>query len=922
MQDLEFQYGAESTGVKLTGVAKFTLGKTPRFDSVLSGRQIDLDRAFANRGEHTAPATLLGKLAQLAGGGAFRPAIPIQVGIGIDQITLGGDTVQNLRGDISTSAQGWNLDRFEFRAPGFTQARLSGRLEIDGGKATFTGPAEIKANNPQALAAWLEGRPKAANDSVNPLSMRGQLSLAGDKIAIDDLNAEFDGKTVSGRFVYAAAAGNRPARVDVALQAPELDVDAALGFGNALLAGSHIERPHDMTIAVDIGHATIAGLDAHEASARLMVDSGGLQVDRLSIADLGGAAFSASGRIVTAPPSPQGSLRLDLDAPDMTPIVALVSRFAPEAAQTLARGAKAMAPAKLHAALGITGAGQKNQVELTVDGNLGSARLALAGATDLDEITFNPGDVKLQGGLTSDDGKALVAMLGLDRIVSVVPGPGALALDASGPLRGDWKVSGTLRAGGLDANAAGEAHPFAAEPSIDLRVAVLQANAAPLRRAGDEPLPVTFAGPLALNGKELTLKDMDVKVAGAAVRGNLAVTLSAPHRLRGQIEADRADGAGIIAAAIGMPHQTGNKDSAWGWSSEPFGAGAFGDFAGSVALRVKRVALLPEVPAQAFGATLNFGKDAISIDDIAAHMAGGDLKGQVSFQKAPDGLKAHIKLALAGADTAELQPAKPAIKGKLDLASELDGIGLSPIALVGSLRGSGTIKLGRAQMSGLDPHVFDAVVRAVDQGLAIDADHISGVVKKALDKGALTVERAEGDIFVSAGQLRMNAINAKSSKSSKSADARLSVGGNFDLTDGSMDARLVLTGQNEQANIRPELFIALKGPVTAPVRTVDVSGLTGWLTLRSVEQQAKQLRDIERQPPQQAAPPRSEADVRPKAAPVPPAKNSAAAAQNEAISIPRAKPAARATRPPVVRQEAPALPAPIDIHPLPAPATR
>ena len=98
------------------------------------------------------------------------------------------------------------------------------------------------------------------------------------------------------------AAGKRPAKLDAALNAPELDVDAALGFGKALLAGSKIERPHDMTIAVDIGRATFAGVDARDVSARLKVDASGLQIDRLSVADLGGGAFSASGRIVTAAP--------------------------------------------------------------------------------------------------------------------------------------------------------------------------------------------------------------------------------------------------------------------------------------------------------------------------------------------------------------------------------------------------------------------------------------------------------------------------------------------------------------------------------------------------------------------------------------------------------------------------------------------
>ena len=262
-----------------------------------AGRSISIARWLPATAAGLLPAAAIRQLADL-GGAAFRPAIPIQIGVGIDQITLGGNSVANLRGDISTDAQGWNLDRFEFRAPGFTQVRLSGHLAVGADGAAFTGPAEIEAGDPKALAAWLEGRVETAQGELRPLNLRGELTIASDKVAVERLKAEFDRKTIAGRLAYVFAAGNRPAKLDAELNAPELDIDAALGFGNALLAGSDIERPHDMTIAVDIGRATIAGIAARNASARLKVDADGLQIDRLSVADLGGAAFSASGRIV------------------------------------------------------------------------------------------------------------------------------------------------------------------------------------------------------------------------------------------------------------------------------------------------------------------------------------------------------------------------------------------------------------------------------------------------------------------------------------------------------------------------------------------------------------------------------------------------------------------------------------------------
>ena len=433
---------------------------------------------------------------------------------------------------------------------------------------------------------------------VRPLTLRGDVTFGSDKIAVERLQAAFDRKTVTGRLAYVFASGNRAAKLDAALNAPELDIDAALGFANALIAGSEIERPHDMTIAVDIGRATIAGFIARDASARVKVDGNGVQIDRLAVADLGGAAFSASGRIVTTP-SPQGSMRVDLDAPDMTPVMALLARFAPETAQALARGAPVMAPAKLHAQFTIDGAAPAPIAKLSIDGSLGKVRVALTGEANADPIALSAGDLRLDGKLEADDGKALVAMLGLDRVLAVDAGPASLTLKTCGPARGEWRIDGKLTAGGLEAGASGTVQPFADNPTAALRATIARADAAPLRGGERAALPITFAGDVALTAKDLTLSDIDASVAGAAIRGKLALTLPAPRRLQGDIEADNIDAAGLIAAAIGMPAAAGNSgNAAWVWSSEPFAGGMFGDYGGQIALKARRVDVLPRLTAQ------------------------------------------------------------------------------------------------------------------------------------------------------------------------------------------------------------------------------------------------------------------------------------------------------------------------------------
>ena len=44
---------------------------------------------------------------------------------------------------------------------------------------------------------------------------------------------------------------------------------------------------------------------------------------------------------------------------------------------------------------------------------------------------------------------------------------------------------------------------------------------------------------------------------------------------------------------------------------------------------------------------------------------------------------------------------------------------------------------------------------------------------------------------------------------------------------------------------RPELAVIVKGPLAAPSRTLDISALIGWLTLRAAELQTRRLESIE-----------------------------------------------------------------------------
>jgi large subunit ribosomal protein L24 len=257
------------------------------------------------------------------------------------------------------------------------------------------------------------------------------------------------------------------------------------------------------------------------------------------------------------------------------------------------------------------------------------------------------------------------------------------------------------------------------------------------------------------------------------------------------------------------------------------------------------------------------------------------------------------------------------------------------------------ITLEDAQISGLDPKAFNAAIRAVDQGQAIDAPRIRDIVTTVLDGGRLAVPRLDAAVTVRDGQARIGQMTVLG----QGADLALSA--SADLADASVDARLTLSGPTvtEGSNtIRPEILVALKGPYATPKRTIDVSTLSGWLMLRSVERQAKQIdameaqrreterREAERREAERREVERREADRQaaeqrdaepkaitstvPAALPVPPPIVEETPAPPAAAPPPArvVRPHAPVRAPAPAVEQAPTLPPPLNIGPAPGAA--
>ena len=641
----------------------------------------------------------------------------------------------------------------------------------------------------------------------------------------------------------------------------------------------------------------------------MRVDANGFEIERLAVADFGGAALTAKGRIDGKAQSPRGAVTLDLDVRALDGVMALLEKIAPQTAEQLRRASGRLTPATLRASLSVdpAAAGSAN-AKLKIDGRAGTFRVALQGdagtASDAFKLenlaTLGAAKVNLNGRLDADDGAALIEVIGLDRLVAVDKRPARLAVAAKGPLDGDLLVDGQLAAGALNIATKGTIRVrVRASPSADLNLKVTNANIRLPRpaagRAG-ESLPASVTARLALSEGMLRFSEVAGTVAGASVGGRLTLGMQQPITVDGDIELGAVDLPAAIALAIGIPGQgagagaaTGASASASGpWPAEPFEQGLTA-LSGQIAVKSARVALTPKLAARDVRRGLRFGESELALEAIDGSIAGGRVAADLTFLRRADGLTARGRMRLTGANAAELLPGEGALSGRLTLDVTAEGTGMSPVALVGSLAGSGSFTLENARAARLDPAAFDTVIRAVDQGLPIDAIKVRDRMDAALASGGLALTLAEGAIIIDAGQARLNNTVVRAQRGD------LAVSGSVNLTEAALDARLTMFGAGgagAPANTRPEIGIALRGPIDTPKRTIDVAALASWLALRAVEQQSKKL------------------DVLEGRAPVPP---STPAAVNAPTSAAKPKPAAPAA------ERAQPLPPPIDIRPAPTP---
>lgn len=846
LEQLEISYGAEPRAFHWAGATSMEFGAKPRLAGQLAARQFDLDRALGAPGQKRLPFETVKVLTDGLTAWPI-PSMPAHVTLSVDSLMLGGGILTGVRGEIDHDANGWTVDALDLRAPGATMSHIAGKLGLSGDKvAAFTGPIKLDSNDPALLLAWIEGQGAAGRPTLGPMRASGTVTLGGARVAVDGLDAEVDRKPLHGALAYRFASGAAPARLDATLAAADIDLDRSVAVGKALFASTSFERPGEMTLALDIGRANYEGIEASKINAALSYDSSGLKIERLAIADIGGANLDASGRIDSAGDMLRGSVALSLAASRLDGVATLADKFAPRAADLMRRYSGRAVPLRVNAKVDVAPGpktGAKTTARIKLDGKLAGMEVSLDGAGGGDVSDPGAAVLRIDGHLDAADARVLATLTGLDALVVADARPARLTFSADGAFNRSFRVDGKLAGGDLNASASGTLTP---DGDATLDVALHAPDTRLPRRDGSGSLPVDLRGKVAVADDAVSLTELAGRVGGSTVKGKLALGLAQPLWVDGRIETDRVDVADLIALFTGAPRPSGNARPAE-WPTEPFGEPPLPEMTGRVEFRVASAQWTAGLTTRDLAGAVSFDGSGFSLAGVTGRLADGQLNLAAQVRRAGNEISLQTHVALANADIPALlgSTLRVPAAGRIWLDTQVQGQGLSPGSLIGALNGSGTVTINHAEVASLDPAAIDAVIVALerDRNLAGSPTRVADIAGGALELGKLKLPFAAAAIMIANGRAQ-----AELTAPAQNADLSGSIA--LGIADGQIDARLVMTGPahaNAPAGQPPALGFALRGPIASARRSLDVASLIEWVTARSLAQDAKILDDVQQE---------------------------------------------------------------------------
>ncbi|MEJ8574315.1 AsmA-like C-terminal region-containing protein [Microbaculum marinum] len=859
LDKMSIRFGTEVRNVSLSGAANVRLGADPRFDAVVSARQIDFDRTFGSGPD--SPVSPQAALAQI---GAMLDAeifpLPGHLALDVESIVLSGGLLNDLSVDLNVDDGIWSLDRATVTAPGGTTLGVAGTIGLAGASPHFDGAARLHTDQATVFTNWMFGaQARLPRFAIPAGQMRasGQIRIDETGLGLERVEVRTGDTAIDGSLAYRPSREGERGAVALALTADRLafsDDDGGLTGRASLLGGlERLLAGLDLDLQVQTGALSLGAVEARDFAVSTTIADGDVRIDELRVGDIGGARISGSGNVRSYARAPEGNLRLDVSADSVDGVVEALDAFgAPLLARHLADRAGDLVPADLSTDVQATTQADGSQGTLELTGTLGGTavdgRFGFDGRLgDLDTSTI---DVAVRA--DNADGGQLAAQLGL------APPPGAggqgrLAVSAQGRPRDAVRFTVEAAGVGADGTLSGSARwpqGGGREVTADLD-ARLSDTEALLALAGIavptvDATELSVAGSVSGTDDIWRLSNLVIGDGESVARGELTFDVGGAEKIvGGSLEADRMELAWLMETLLG-PQATSFPEAGSGetaWPSDALAPIEKTDWRGRIGLTTPAFGLFGGLVLTEAQTAFTFDGTRMSLEDLRGNLFGGRMAGGIDLVDAGGVVDLSGRVDLADARLEDFvwhDNSRAVATGAVSAGMEFTGRGRSLAAIASSLSGTGSFRVENGVLRRFNPNAFDQIVSAADAGLELTEEKVREAFAGHLDAGSLRFQSMEGAFAISSGVLRASNIRIDAD------DLRSFASATVDLSLLALDSEwtLQVTGGDDDGRTR-EVGVVFAGPIEAPSRQIDVNPLLGFLTVRAFEQEVERLEELQ-----------------------------------------------------------------------------
>jgi hypothetical protein len=851
LTDADAQLGEEARALEAHGLLSLAVGQKPEIDADLTAKTLNIDALLRKDKETFAPparaaaafAALVsrafgrdGALAKfslkLRGETAYLGARPLAA----PSLALSGEAGAPVRIKLASGL------------PGSGRVALNGALEL-APAPIFRGRGQGSVGDFASLAAWVGEGDRALASRLTALgaalpqgdiSASGEVELSPEGYAVRGLALNVGTSRFDGGVVYRLPRAAQTGRLYLDLASDVLDIEAApnVEAGLAWLGASDLDfrLKADALRVARVGLASVRG-----GSLELRATKQGAKftLEKLSLADLGGASIDAEGES-----SPSGRwARVQLDAARLDDFAALLARAAPGPLTAwLLQRAGDLGAAKANFEARRDGPPLDGPFPLDflkADGTVAGSRFGLT----LSRAPAPVDAVSADATLDAPDAGALLRKLGL----KVAPGPaGRAELSVSGTGKWDRGFDGKGRLAFAGANVAWSGAFRPQDPgtwisgpltlkSADLFPALAALGFARAGLGGTAPADLSASLEAGADGARLA--GLKGALAGSRVAGELAWSRlagdAATPAISGALDLDRASLGGLLSLVLGKPApaRTGAI-----WPEAKFGMGLLTAPSAQVGLKVGALDLGVAGVGRGVAGRLRLDRDRLALDEASALVNGGEVKGRFDLRRDKGQATATGALALKG-----VLVERAGLSGRIDAKLDFVGAGDSAAALVGGLAGTGALSVGEAKIPRLDPLALARVLPKIEQagGPPPEQKKLEGLLGAELDKGALQLAGARGALALASGALRFGPLDAPG--------GALRLSGAFNLSDLALSLDAVETSAKVGrfwSGPPPTVEITQKG-ADASGRKIDAAMLAAGLASEAIARESDRIENFE-----------------------------------------------------------------------------